>query len=77
MKNVNVHHELIFKIVIIISFAYTFAPDEHFLHSNISNLFIVSVCVYCVLSYKIYCAYTPSNGDMALLNKVSVFRILR
>ena len=26
----------------------------------------------CVLSYKIYCAYTPSNGAMALLNKISV-----
>ena len=43
----------------------------HLLHSNISNLFIV-----CVLSYKIYCAYTPSNGAMALLNNISVFRIL-
>ena len=43
----------------------------HLLHSNISNLFTV-----CVLSYKIYCAYTPSNGAMALLNKISVFRIL-
>ena len=26
VKNLNVHHELIFKNVIIISFAYTFAP---------------------------------------------------
>ena len=45
----------------------------HLLHSNISNLFTV-----CVLSYKVYCAYTPSKGAMALLNKisVSVFRIL-
>ena len=29
-----------------------------------------------VLSYKVYCAYIPSNGAMALLNKISVFRIL-
>ena len=42
----------------------------HLLHSNINNLFTV-----CVLSYKLYCAYTPSNGAMALLNKISVFRI--
>ena len=26
--------------------------------------------------HKVYCAYTPSNGAMALLNKISVFRIL-
>ena len=42
----------------------------HFLHSNISNLFTV-----CVLTYKVYCAYIPSNGAMALLNKISVFHI--
>ena len=45
----------------------------HLLHSNISNWF--TVCVYCVLSYKIYCAYTSSNGVMALMNKISVFHI--
>ena len=32
--------------------------------------------MYCALSYKIDCAYTPANGAMALLNKISVFRIL-
>ena len=31
----------------------------------------------CVLSYKVYCAYTPSNGAMALfLNNIFVFCIL-
>ena len=29
----------------------------------------------CVLSYMVYCAYTPSNGAMALLNKISVLCI--
>ena len=29
-----------------------------------------------LLSCKVYCAYTPSNGAMALLNTISVFRIL-
>ena len=28
------------------------------------------------LSLKFYCAYTPSNGAMALLNKISVFYTL-
>ena len=28
-----------------------------------------------LLSCKVYCAYTPSNGAMALLNTISVFRI--
>ena len=27
----------------------------------------------CVLSYKVCCAYTPSNRAMVLLNKISVF----
>ena len=72
MKNLNVHHELIFKNVIIISFAYTFAPVLCICY--ISTSVICLLCV-CVLSYKIYCAYTPSNGAMALLNKISVFRI--
>ena len=31
--------------------------------------------MYCALSYKSYCAYTPSNGARALLNTISVFRI--
>ena len=75
MKNVNVHHELIFKNVIIISFAYTFALDLCISYIPTSVICILCVCVYCVLSYKIYCAYTPSNGAMALLNKISVFRI--
>ena len=75
MKNVNVHHKLIFKNVIIISFAYTFAPDLCISYIPTSAVCLLSVCVYCVLSYKIYCAYTPSNGAMALLNKISVFRI--
>ena len=37
----------------------------------------VCVCVYCVLSYKVYYAYSPSNGAMVLLNKISVFRTFR
>ena len=32
----------------------------HLQHSNVINLFTV-----CALSYKVYCAYTPSNGVMA------------
>ena len=32
--------------------------------------------MYCVLSYKIYCAYTPSNGAMALLNKIFVYSLV-
>ena len=55
MKNVNVHHEVIFKNVIIISFAYTFTPDEHFRHSNINNLFTVSVCVLCIVLQELLC----------------------
>jgi len=43
----------------------------HLQHSNVSKLNTV-----CALHYKVYCAYTPSNGAMALLNKISVFRIL-
>ena len=40
----------------------------HLQHSNVSKLNTV-----CALHYKVYCAY--SNGAMALLNKISVFRI--
>ena len=43
----------------------------HLQHSNVSKLNTV-----CALHYKFYCAYTPSNGAMALLNKISIFRIL-
>ena len=75
MKNVNVHHELVFKNVIIISFAYTFAPDLCISYIPTSVICILCVCVCCVLSCKIYCVYNPSNGAMALLNKISVFRI--
>ena len=61
MKNLNVHHELIFKNVIIISFAYAFAPA-------LCICYIPTSVVVCVLSYMVYCVYTPSNGAMALLN---------
>ena len=36
----------------------------HLQHSNVSKL----ITVY-ALHCKVYCAYTPSNGAMALLNK--------
>ena len=39
----------------------------HLQHANISNLNTA-----CAL-YYVYCAYTPSSGAMALLNKISVF----
>ena len=70
--NVQEEDELIIKKVIIsillyITFRFGFA---HLQHSNVSNLNAV-----CALYYKVYCAYTLSNGAMALLNKFSVFRI--
>ena len=51
MKNVNVHHELIFKNVIIISFAYTFAPDL----CIISYIPTSVICILCVCVCIVYC----------------------
>jgi len=55
------------NILLYITFRFGYV---HLQHSNVSKLITV-----CALHYKVYCAYTPSNGAMALLNKISVFRI--
>ena len=54
-----------YNILLYIRFRFGFV---HLQHSNVSKLNTV-----CALHYKVYCAYTPSNGAMALLNKISVF----
>ena len=56
------------NILLYITFRFGFV---HLQHSDVSKLNTV-----CALHYKVYCAYTPSNGVMAWLNKISLFRIL-
>ena len=45
VKNLNVHHELIFKNVIIISFAYTSAPALCICYIPTSVICLLSLCV--------------------------------
>ena len=67
MKMTYVIKKVIITILLYLRFRFGFA---HLQHSKVSNLNAV-----CALYYKVYCAYSPSNGAMALLNKMSVFHI--
>jgi len=49
VKNLNVHHELIFKNVIIISFAYTFAPALCICYIPTSVIYLLYV--YCLTRF--------------------------
>ena len=60
MKNLHVHYELILKnVIIILSLTQAFASALFI--CNIPTSVTSLLCVYS-LSYKVYRAYTPSDG---------------